>query len=45
MIFIHYNGLYILLEYPEKKIDVELNIIAKSKFWFGDVNGCIIFKI
>jgi 3-oxoacyl-(acyl-carrier-protein) synthase len=29
---------------PREKIDVELNIIAKASFGFGDVNGCIIFK-
>jgi hypothetical protein len=37
---------YILLEYPEKKIDVELNnLLPKASFGFGDVNSCIILKI
>lgn len=29
---------------PTKKLEKELNIIAKASFGFGDVNGCIIFK-
>ena len=29
---------------PTKQLEVELNIIAKASFGFGDVNGCIIFK-
>ena len=29
---------------PQKLINKKLNIIAKSSFGFGDVNGCIIFK-
>jgi 3-oxoacyl-(acyl-carrier-protein) synthase len=29
---------------PQKRIDKELNIIAKASFGFGDVNSCIIFK-
>ena len=29
---------------PTQKIQLELNIIAKASFGFGDVNGCIIFK-
>ncbi|MBU0941913.1 MAG: beta-ketoacyl-[acyl-carrier-protein] synthase family protein [Bacteroidetes bacterium] len=29
---------------PTKLLELELNIIAKASFGFGDVNGCIIFK-
>ena len=29
---------------PTQQIQLELNIIAKASFGFGDVNGCIIFK-
>jgi 3-oxoacyl-(acyl-carrier-protein) synthase len=29
---------------PTKQLEVELNIIAKASFGFGDVNGCIVFK-
>jgi 3-oxoacyl-(acyl-carrier-protein) synthase len=29
---------------PTKQLELELNIIAKASFGFGDVNGCIIFK-
>ena len=29
---------------PTQKIQLELKIIAKASFGFGDVNGCIIFK-
>ncbi len=29
---------------PKKKVDKEINIVAKASFGFGDVNGCIIFK-
>lgn len=29
---------------PQKRIDKEINIIAKASFGFGDVNGCIILK-
>ena len=29
---------------PQHPIDMELNLIAKASFGFGDVNGCVIFK-
>ncbi len=29
---------------PQQAIEMELNIIAKASFGFGDVNGCVIFK-
>ena len=29
---------------PRKRIDTDLNILAKASFGFGDVNGCVIFK-
>ena len=29
---------------PQHQIDMELNLIAKASFGFGDVNGCVIFK-
>lgn len=29
---------------PQKKIEKEINIVAKASFGFGDVNGCVIFK-
>jgi 3-oxoacyl-(acyl-carrier-protein) synthase len=29
---------------PTKKIETELNTIAKASFGFGDVNGCVIFR-
>ena len=29
---------------PQKAIQIELNIIAKASFGFGDVNACVIFK-
>jgi 3-oxoacyl-(acyl-carrier-protein) synthase len=29
---------------PQKKIEKQINIIAKASFGFGDVNGCILFK-
>ena len=29
---------------PKEKITVDLNIIAKASFGFGDVNACVIFK-
>jgi 3-oxoacyl-[acyl-carrier-protein] synthase-1 len=29
---------------PLKTIDINLNIVAKASFGFGDVNACIIFK-
>jgi len=29
---------------PQKRIDRELNCIAKASFGFGDVNSCIIFE-
>ncbi|MBC5841864.1 beta-ketoacyl-[acyl-carrier-protein] synthase family protein [Flavobacterium sp. F-380] len=29
---------------PTKLLELELNIIAKASFGFGDVNGCIILK-
>lgn len=29
---------------PRERIEMDLNIIAKASFGFGDVNSCIIFK-
>ena len=29
---------------PRKRIDKEIQIVAKASFGFGDVNGCVIFK-
>ncbi|WP_158729716.1 MULTISPECIES: beta-ketoacyl synthase [unclassified Flavobacterium] len=29
---------------PQQAIEMELNIIAKASFGFGDVNSCVIFK-
>jgi 3-oxoacyl-(acyl-carrier-protein) synthase len=29
---------------PTKKLDKSLNIVAKAKFGFGDVNACLIFE-
>ncbi len=29
---------------PNKKMDVEFNILAKASFGFGDVNACVLFK-
>lgn len=29
---------------PQKTLNLDLNIIAKASFGFGDVNACIIFK-
>jgi 3-oxoacyl-(acyl-carrier-protein) synthase len=29
---------------PQQLIEMELNIIIKASFGFGDVNGCVIFK-
>ena len=29
---------------PTKKIDKEINYLAKASFGFGDVNACVIFK-
>jgi len=29
---------------PKQPLNIELKIIAKASFGFGDVNGCIIFK-
>ncbi|MCF6297611.1 MAG: beta-ketoacyl-[acyl-carrier-protein] synthase family protein [Flavobacteriaceae bacterium] len=29
---------------PKQVVDIELNIIAKASFGFGDINGCVIFK-
>jgi 3-oxoacyl-(acyl-carrier-protein) synthase len=29
---------------PRERIDMDLNILAKASFGFGDVNGCVIFK-
>lgn len=29
---------------PLKRIEMDLNIIAKASFGFGDVNSCVIFK-
>jgi 3-oxoacyl-(acyl-carrier-protein) synthase len=29
---------------PQKRIEKEINIVAKASFGFGDVNGCLIFK-
>ena len=29
---------------PRERIEINLDIIAKASFGFGDVNGCVIFK-
>ena len=29
---------------PQKRLDRDINIIAKASFGFGDVNACVIFK-
>lgn len=29
---------------PTERMELDLNIIAKASFGFGDVNGCVIFK-
>jgi 3-oxoacyl-(acyl-carrier-protein) synthase len=29
---------------PRQRLDLEINIVAKASFGFGDVNGCVIFK-
>ncbi|MOA62108.1 hypothetical protein D3C78_1874250 [compost metagenome] len=29
---------------PTKSFNINLNVIAKASFGFGDVNACVIFK-